>query len=229
MANALLPPTVRIVLADDHQLFREAVRVLLDDEPDFEVVGEAGSGEEAVALTLRHEPDILLLDVAMPDRNGLTVLEQIAAASKATRIILVTGAIDEGELLRALQLGARGVVLKEAGATELLNSIRLVHSGEYFVGRERMSDLITALRGRAADSNTSAQHQVPDFGLTPRERQIVSAVVNACQNKEIAERFAISEKTVKHHLTHIFTKVGVSSRLELAMFALQHRLDSTTP
>lgn len=227
MANALLPPTVRIVLADDHQLFREAVRVLLDDEPDFEVVGEAGSGEEAVALTLRHEPDILLLDVAMPDRNGLTVLEQIAAASKATRIILVTGAIDEGELLRALQLGARGVVLKEAGATELLNSIRLVHSGEYFVGRERMSDLITALRGRAADSNTSAQNQVPDFGLTPRERQIVSAVVNACQNKEIAERFAISEKTVKHHLTHIFTKVGVSSRLELAMFALNHGFDGT--
>ena len=227
MANALLPPTVRIVLADDHQLFREAVRVLLDDEPDFEVVGEAGSGEEAVALTLRHEPDILLLDVAMPDRNGLTVLEQIAAASKATRIILVTGAIDEGELLRALQLGARGVVLKEAGATELLNSIRLVHRGEYFVGRERMSDLITALRGRAADSNTSAQNQVPDFGLTPRERQIVSAVVNACQNKEIAERFAISEKTVKHHLTHIFTKVGVSSRLELAMFALNHGFDGT--
>jgi len=227
MPNALLPPTVRIVLADDHQLFREAVRVLLDDEPDFEVVGEAGSGEEAVALTLRHEPDILLLDVAMPDRNGLTVLEQIAAASKATRIILVTGAIDEGELLRALQLGARGVVLKEAGATELLNSIRLVHSGEYFVGRERMSDLITALRGRAADSNTSAHHQVPDFGLTPRERQIVSAVVNACQNKEIAERFAISEKTVKHHLTHIFTKVGVSSRLELAMFALNHGFDGT--
>jgi len=227
MANALLPPTVRIVLADDHQLFREAVRVLLDDEPDFEVVGEAASGEEAVALTLRHEPDILLLDVAMPDRNGLTVLEQIAAASKATRIILVTGAIDEGELLRALQLGARGVVLKEAGATELLNSIRLVHSGEYFVGRERMSDLITALRGRAADSNTSAQNQVPDFGLTPRERQIVSAVVNACQNKEIAERFAISEKTVKHHLTHIFTKVGVSSRLELAMFALNHGFDGT--
>ena len=227
MANALLPPTVRIVLADDHQLFREAVRVLLDDEPDFEVVGEAASGEEAVALTLRHEPDILLLDVAMPDRNGLTVLEQIAAASKATRIILVTGAIDEGELLRALQLGARGVVLKEAGATELLNSIRLVHSGEYFVGRERMSDLITALRGRAADSNTSAQNHVPDFGLTPRERQIVSAVVNACQNKEIAERFAISEKTVKHHLTHIFTKVGVSSRLELAMFALNHGFDGT--
>ena len=227
MANALLPPTVRIVLADDHQLFREAVRVLLDDEPDFEVVGEAGSGEEAVALTLRHEPDILLLDVAMPDRNGLTVLEQIAAASKATRIILVTGAIDEGELLRALQLGARGVVLKEAGATELLNSIRLVHSGEYFVGRDRMSDLVTALRGRTAESSAPPRDQVPDFGLTPRERQIVSAVVNACQNKEIAERFAISEKTVKHHLTHIFTKVGVSSRLELAMFALNHGFDGT--
>ena len=226
--NALLTRPVRVVLADDHQLFREAVRVLLDDEPDLTVVGEAGTGEEAVALTLQHEPDILLLDVAMPDANGLVVLEQISAASKSTRIILVTGAIEEDEILHALHVGARGVVLKESGATELLESIRVVHGGEYFVGRECMADLATALRSRTAVSNATAPQPTPDFGLTARERQIVSAVANAYQNKDIAEKFAISEKTVKHHLTNIFTKVGVSSRLELALFALQHRLDSTT-
>ena len=218
---------VRIVIADDHPIFRDGLRRLLEAESDLSVVGQAVDADEAIRLVQSLRPDILLLDVAMPDKNGLTVLEQIVAASKATGIILVTGAIEEGELVRALQLGARGVVLKEAGAAELLNSIRLVHSGEYFVGRERMSDLITALRGRAADSNTSAHHQVPDFGLTPRERQIVSAVVDACQNKEIADKFSISEKTVKHHLTHIFNKVGVSSRLELAMFALNHGLDGS--
>jgi two-component system nitrate/nitrite response regulator NarL len=226
--NVSLPDRVRIVLADDHQLFREAVRVLLDEEADLAVVGEAGTGEEAVALTLQHEPDILLLDVAMPDASGLTVLGQIAAASTSTRIILVTGAIEEDELLRALHLGARGFVLKESGAAELLESIRVVHGGEYFVGRECMTDLVSALRSRDAVSRTTGQQENPDFGLTVRERQIVSAVANAYQNKEIAQKFAISEKTVKHHLTNIFNKVGVSSRLELALFAVHHRLDTPT-
>ena len=220
-------PRVRIVLADDHQMFRDALRRLLDAEPDLVVVGEAGDGEEAVALTLQHEPDILLLDVAMPHANGMEVLQQIAAASKATRIIMVTGAVEETELRQALRLGARGFVLKESGAMQLLESIRVVHGGEYFVGRECMADLVSAVRSRgvAIDGNIPRK---ADFGLTARERQIVSAVVNAYQNKEIAEKFAISEKTVKHHLTNIFNKVGVSNRLELALFAVHHHLDSST-
>jgi two-component system nitrate/nitrite response regulator NarL len=218
---------VRIVLADDHQLFREALRRLLDAEPDLVVVGEAGDGEEAVALTLQYEPDILLLDVAMPHANGMEVLQQIAAASKATRIIMVTGAVEENELRQALRLGARGFVLKESGAAQLLESIRVVHGGEYFVGRECMADLVSAVRSRGVVLEGKAPRKA-DFGLTTRERQIVSAVVNAYQNKEIAEKFAISEKTVKHHLTNIFNKVGVSNRLELALFAVHHRLDSST-
>jgi two-component system, NarL family, nitrate/nitrite response regulator NarL len=218
---------VRIVLADDHQMFRDAVRRLLDSEPDLVVVGEAGDGEEAVALTLQYEPDILLLDVAMPHANGMQVLQQIAAASKATRIIMVTGAVEEHELRQALHLGARGFVLKESGAVQLLESIRVVHGGEYFVGRECMTDLVSAVRSRGVVSEGRALRQKTDFGLTTRERQIVSAVVNAYQNKEIAEKFAISEKTVKHHLTNIFNKVGVSNRLELALFAVHHHLDSS--
>ena len=221
------PQRVRIVLADDHQMFRDAVRRLLDAEPDLVVVGEAGDGEEAVALTLQYEPDILLLDVAMPHANGMEVLQQIAAASKVTRIIMVTGAVEEDELRQALRLGARGFVLKESGAVQLLESIRVVHGGEYFVGRECMADLVSAVRSRGVALEGRAPRKA-DFGLTTRERQIVSAVVNAYQNKEIAEKFAISEKTVKHHLTNIFNKVGVSNRLELALFAVHHRLDSST-
>jgi DNA-binding NarL/FixJ family response regulator len=218
---------VRIVLADDHQMFRDALRRLLDAEPDLVVVGEAGDGEEAVALTLQHEPDILLLDVAMPHANGMEVLQQIAAASKTTRIIMVTGAVEETELRQALRLGARGFVLKESGAMQLLESIRVVHGGEYFVGRECMADLVSAVRSRGVAVDGKLPRKA-DFGLTARERQIVSAVVNAYQNKEIAEKFAISEKTVKHHLTNIFNKVGVSNRLELALFAVHHHLDSST-
>jgi DNA-binding NarL/FixJ family response regulator len=218
---------VRIVLADDHQMFRDALRRLLDAEPDLVVVGEAGDGEEAVALTLQHEPDILLLDVAMPHANGMEVLQQIAAASKTTRIIMVTGAVEESELRQALRLGARGFVLKESGAMQLLESIRVVHGGEYFVGRECMADLVSAVRSRGVAVDGKLPRKA-DFGLTARERQIVSAVVNAYQNKEIAEKFAISEKTVKHHLTNIFNKVGVSNRLELALFAVHHHLDSST-
>ena len=218
---------VRIVLADDHQMFRDALRRLLDAEPDMVVVGEAGDGEEAVALTLQYEPDILLLDVAMPRATGMQVLEQIAAASKSTRIIMVTGAVEESELRQALRLGARGFVLKESGAMQLLESIRLVHAGEYFVGRECMADLVSAVRSRGVIDGKIPRRKA-DFGLTARERQIVSAVVNAYQNKEIAEKFAISEKTVKHHLTNIFNKVGVSNRLELALFAVHHHWDSST-
>ena len=209
-------------------MFRDALRRLLDAEPDLVVVGEAGDGEEAVALTLQYEPDILLLDVAMPHANGMQVLEQIAAASKATRIIMVTGTVEENELRQALRLGARGFVLKESGAMQLLESIRIVHGGDYFVGRECMADLVSAVRSRGLAIDGKIPRQKADFGLTARERQIVSAVVNAYQNKEIAEKFAISEKTVKHHLTNIFNKVGVSNRLELALFAVHHHLDSST-
>jgi two-component system, NarL family, nitrate/nitrite response regulator NarL len=164
----------------------------------------------------------------MPHRNGMEVLQQIAAASKATRIIMVTGAVEERELREALRLGARGFVLKESGAMQLLESIRVVQGGEYFVGRECMADLVSAVRSRGAVLDERIPRQKSDFGLTARERQIVSAVVDAYQNKEIAEKFAISEKTVKHHLTNIFNKVGVSNRLELALFAVHHHLDSST-
>jgi two-component system, NarL family, nitrate/nitrite response regulator NarL len=217
--------TVRIVIADDHQLFREALRLLLVAEHDMTVVGEAATAEGAVSMTRQYQPDILLLDVAMPKTSGLSALDEIAAVSKATRVIMVTGAIDDSDLLRALHLGARGFVLKESGATQLLESIRTVYSGEYYIGRECMADLVGAVRALNI-SASGAVHRQPDFGLTAREREIVCAIVSAYQNKEIAERFAISEKTVKRHLTNIFNKVGVSNRLELALFALHHHLDN---
>lgn len=218
-----MPQTsVRILIADDHRMFRESLRNLLELEPDFTVVGEAGDGRTAVAQTHALKPDVLLLDLAMPSMSGLEALEALTRAAAETRIILLTGAIDKREIVQALQLGARGLVLKESATALLLTAIRAVMTDQYWVGRESVSDLLHALRSQSVAKPATAPN---DFGLTERERQIIEAVVAACSNKEIATKLAITEKTVKHHLTNIFDKVGVSNRLELALFALHHGLE----
>jgi two-component system nitrate/nitrite response regulator NarL len=216
------PARLRILIADDHQMFREGLRALLNTEPDCEVVGEAADGREAVALTRRLNPDILLLDWTMPKMPGLDVLKELSAASVPTRVLLLTAAIEKPDTVRALQLGARGAILKESASAVLIEAIRTVAVGEYWLWPETMSDVLEALRASVARGRPA---QKTDFGLTSRELQVVSAVMAAFGNKEIAKRFGISEKTVKHHLTNIFDKLGVSNRLELALFAVHHHLE----
>ncbi len=216
-------PLIRIVIADDHAIFREALQALLEAEEDFRVIGTVGDGRAAVALVRELRPDVLLLDVAMPHVGGIEALRQISEAGSPTRVILLSGAIEKADIVTAIQLGARGLVLKESGAAVLLKGIRGVMSGQYWIGREAVSNLLEVLQ-----SLISRGGNVPrkEFGLTAREIEIVGAVVAACGNKEIAHRFQISEKTVKHHLTNIFDKLGVSNRLELALLAVHHRLVS---
>jgi DNA-binding NarL/FixJ family response regulator len=165
----------------------------------------------------------------MPRVSGLEALQMLAEeeSSEAPRVILLTAAIDKTDIIKALQLGARGVVLKESATSLLLKAIRVVTEGGYWVGRESVSGLIDALRNlgtpAAAGTRPSAPAAAP-FGLTQREMQIIGLIVAAAGNKKIADALGISEKTVKHHLTNIFEKLGVSSRLELALFAAQHDL-----
>jgi DNA-binding NarL/FixJ family response regulator len=213
---------VRILIADDHPIFRDGLRRLLEAEPDLAVIGEAVDAAEALTLTRQLAPDVLLLDVAMPNVSGLDVLQALTESPGRPRVILLTAAIDKADIIKALQLGARGVVLKESATGVLMQAIRIVMQGGYWVGRESVSDLLRALESLAAGSER--EDRLPAFSLTPRELQIVQLVVEAAGNKKIAETLAISEKTVKHHLTNIFEKLGVSSRLELALFAAQHRL-----
>jgi DNA-binding NarL/FixJ family response regulator len=216
-------PPIRIVIADDHALFRDGLRMLLESERGLEVVGEAADGEQAVKLARRHKPDILLLDWSMPRLGGLDVLQDLAALSESVRILVLTASIENKQILEALQRGARGVVLKESATEVLLQSIRAVFAGKYWIGHERVSDLVEAVRSIAPPFPDEQIAPMP-FRLTPREREIVAAVVAGFANKEIAQKFALSEDTVKHHLTNIFNKTGVSNRLELAVAAIHHGL-----
>jgi len=223
MDNRRLQPT-RIVIADDHPIFRDGLRRLLETEPDLKVVGEACDGSEAVKLAKQLKPDILLLDLAMPRHPGLEALREMSSASNqnAVRVILLTAAAEKNQIVEALQLGARGVVLKDSATQLLLKAIHTVMAGEYWVGRESVSNLVQYLRTLVQSSGEEARQK--KFGLTPRELEIVSAVVAGYSNKETAEYFKISEDTVKHHLSNIFDKLGVSTRLELALFAVNQSL-----
>lgn len=219
---------IRIVIADDHPIFRDGLRRLLEAESDLKVIGEACDGAEAVKLARQLKPDIMLLDLAMPRHPGLEALRDLSTGSgpNAVRVILLTAAAEKSQIVEALQLGARGVVLKDSATQLLLKSIHTVMTGEYWVGRESVSNLVQYLRTQMQSSQEDARQR--KYGLTPRELEIVSAVVAGYSNKEIAEYFKISEDTVKHHLSNIFDKLGVSTRLELALFAVNQSLPLKT-
>ena len=215
---------VRLVIADDHPIFRDGLRRLLEAENDLKVIGEARDGAEAVKLARQLKPDIMLLDLLMPQHPGLEALRDLSTGGGANSVlvILLTAAAEKVQIVEALQLGARGVVMKDSATQLLLKAIHTVMAGEYWVGREAVSNLMGYLQTKM--KSTAEEDKRKKFGLTPREIEIVSAVVAGFANKEIAEYFKISEDTVKHHLSNIFDKLGVSTRLELALFAVNQSL-----
>lgn len=215
------PNGIRVLIADDYPIFRDGLRKLVDSQPDFRVVGEAENNAEIVKLARQLQPDILLLNVALPGQGGLEVLQELANSSCPVRTVVLAAAMEKEQILEALHLGARGILLKDS-TTELLHkSIRTVMAGQHWLGRKGVSDLVQAFRD-SLSSNENGQKK--SFGLTPRELQMVAAIVAGYTNRDIARKFSLSEQTVKHHLTNIFDKLGVSNRLELALFAVQQRL-----
>lgn len=215
-------PAIRIVVADDHPVVRFGVKNMLMSDPGFDVVGEAEDGDVAITQTIELEPDILLLDLHMPRLPGLEAMRAIMSKAARVKIVLLTATISTQQIIEALQLGARGIVLKDSVSGQLAESLRAVLSGDYWIGGERVANLVQALSGLMQQASVVPERKT--FGLTPREIAVVQCIVEGCSNKAISSQFAISEETVKRHLSNVFDKTGVSTRLELALFAITHKL-----
>ena len=211
----------RILIADDDPIVREILRNMLSANNEFSVAGEARNGEETVRLARELKPDLLLLDLLMPNLLGLEALKEMTTSDSLVRTLVLSASVTKQQVLQALQLGARGVVRKDA-LGELVAAIRAVLDGQYWLDGKIVPNVVQLLNELAASTRSAAPRN--DFGLTPRELEIVELVTEGCGNREIAGRLTISEETVKRHLTHIFDKVGMSTRLELALFALDHNL-----
>jgi len=207
---------ITIVIADDHAIFRDGLRRLLEAEERFELIGEASDGAEAIELVRRLQPDVLLLDLAMPKLTGLEALAQVIQAKPGVRVIILAATVDRADIIKALQLGARGIVLKTAATQLLYKCINAVVAGEMWVGRDSVPDLVGALQELNAVSDS-----VPAAlsNLTQRERDVVDAIIKGASNKAIAQSLSMSEQTVKNHVSRILEKCGVQNRVELAMLA----------
>lgn len=207
-----------VLIVDDHPLFREAVRRLIETEGDLEVAGECADGDDAVALATTLRPDVVLLDVNMPG-GGPEAISRLRANAPDARVLLLTSGIERGELKRALGHGARGLLLKTSAAALVLKAVRAVAAGEYWIGRDLVGDL-------AAEA-FAPQPPAPD--LTQREKQVLALAAEGYGNREIAARLGISEHTVKHHITSLFEKTGRTSRVDLAVYAMQQGIAGPDP
>lgn len=219
MRNSFHP--IRVIVAEELARYRQELRQSLQNESDLEIVGEASDARVALQLTLRNRPDILLLDLGLARAGQFKMLTDLASQLPAMRVIVTVAAIQKDDLINVIRCGAHGVVLKSSAQDLLIKSIRSVVAGQYWVERDGVGVLVEVLRESLRSDNTAA---LKDYGLTPREVDIISKVASGRSNKEVGEEFAISERTVKHHLTNIFSKIGVSSRLQLALFAVNQQL-----
>jgi DNA-binding NarL/FixJ family response regulator len=210
-------------VADDHRILRQGLCRLLDGRHGLTVVGEAEDGRRAVALVRREQPDVLVLDLQMPVSTGLDVLRELAELGDNVKVLILTGSTDRAQMAAAIELGARGIVDKTEAIDCLVDAIHAVAAGDYWIGR-RSTDDVEELRRAFSSSTNPARERL---NLTERQWEIVASVVGGLTNPQIAARLSISPETVKHHLTQIFHKTGVSTRLELALLAREHGIGSS--
>ncbi|GBD10039.1 Transcriptional regulatory protein DevR (DosR) [Candidatus Thermoflexus japonica] len=210
---------LRLLVVDDHEVVRLGLRLLLQNRPEFELVGEAESGAQALALVERLRPDLVILDVRLPDRDGLEVCREITERFPGVRVLILTAYPDEAFIVRAIEAGASGYVLKRAGSRELVQALEALARGEAILDPAVTRKVLEQFRQRARAAQADAFKD-----LTPRERLILARIAEGKTNKEIAEELFLTEKTVRNYVSIILDKLGVSNRVEAAAYALKHRI-----
>ncbi|MBM3811203.1 MAG: response regulator transcription factor [Acidimicrobiia bacterium] len=222
--EAAAPVKIRIAIIDDHPIVRDGLRKLLELEDDFQVVAEGDNGRQALEIIEDLQPDVMLLDLKMPGVDGLTALQSLQHTPHKTRIIVLTASEDKNEWVQAMKLGCSGIVIKQTQPDLIVKSIRKVQTGEIWLDSHTTAAVMRQFASPAdhlAAAGPKGRERSP---LSNREREIVALVAQGYKNKEMAEKMFISEQTVKNHLHNIFDKLGVSDRLELALYAIHKGL-----
>ena len=215
---------IRILIADDHQLLREGIRNFLSLEPDFEIVGEAANGEEAVTQAEALKPDVMLLDINMPKANGIEVASRLKAGCPEVRILALTIHDDQNYMMNMIQSGAAGYLLKDVEPAMMVQAIRRVAAGESYVEPSLTKKLFQGITNREEHKPPPAPGVMEGDRLSAREIEVLRLIGKGMSNAEIARELYLSEKTVKNHLTNIFRKIDVTDRTQAVLFAIKHKI-----
>ncbi len=218
------PRLIRVMIVDDHPIVREGLRRLLELEPDIRVVAEVGSGREVLEQFDQVRPDVLLLDLKMPDIDGLEVLQRLRPVKGDTKILVLTASEEKNEWVQAMKLECSGIVVKQTPPELIVKSIRKVYEGEIWLDSHTTAAVMRQFAAPDDGGAVAVSRNRPRVPLSAREREIVALVAQGYRNREMAEKLFISEQTVKNHLHNIFDKLGVSDRLELALYAIHKGL-----
>ncbi|MCX7839037.1 MAG: response regulator transcription factor [Anaerolineae bacterium] len=211
---------IRLLMVDDHEIVRAGLRMLLQTQPDIEIVAEASNGREAVARARELQPDVVLMDISLPDVDGFQATQQIKRALPQTAVLALTMHESDEYFFRMLQAGASGYVPKKAAPTDLVSAIRTVHEGGVFLYPSLAKSLVQDYLGRARENDDRAALD----GLTEREQEVLKLIADGLTNQEIAERLTISVKTVERHRANIMSKLNLHSRTELVKYAIRKGL-----
>lgn len=210
--------TIKILIVDDQSLFREALITLLNSEPEFEIVGDASNGEEALRMVLQHNPDVVLMDLRMPIMDGVESTRRIVQMNKNNKVIILTTFDDDENVFDGLRAGAVGYLLKDVSSEKLTEAIRAASQGEYFLVPSVTAKVVSEFSRISKPAPRSQENFLPD-PLSPREIEIIRLVATGASNKEIAEKLVISEGTVKNHLSSILSKLSVRDRMQAVLKA----------
>ena len=212
---------IRIVLVDDHEVVRTGLTLIIEKHDDLRVIGQAATRDEALEVVVARQPDIILLDLDLGEDSGLQMIPELVESAPQSRIIALTGLRDPKILREAVKLGAMGIVRKEEAASDIIQAIREVEKGSAWLDRSTMGQLLSDMAATKVGKDPEADRIAT---LTDREREVVGLVGEGLKSKAVAERLFISETTVRHHLTSIFSKLEVSDRVELILFSYRNGL-----